>query len=391
MTDVRIVVTNTSPTGGTFLTPVWFGVHDDNLDLFDVGASAERPLEAIAEDGDFAPVAAALVAADADAQGGAVLGAAGPIATGETTSTTVTVDGQETPYITLAAMILPSNDAFIGTDDAVRLFDDYGNFLGAQTLTFDGGDVYDAGTEVNTELDAAFINQSANNTGVDEGGIIRLHPGFNGSAGNPVGEGDQIILGGTNAFGAPIDEVAADFTLPGAQIATIHINEVNVEEGSDRRDFLKGSRADDIFAGNGGRDILLGRSGWDELDGGEGRDFVVGGRGNDIVRGGTGNDILKAGKGDDLLSGDEGRDLLILGRGADTIVLADGDGRDKAFRFDAKEDRLLLDIAGVDNFDDVLDAAKGRGNSTLLDFGDAGITLVGVDLDDLTADVFGFA
>ncbi len=226
MSMLRITVTNTSPDGGTFLTPFWFGLHNGSFDLGNRGEAASAGLEALAEDGSFDAIAAELTGADAGAVGGAVFGDAGPIATGEVATTLLDVDGASLPYISLAAMLLPSNDAFIGTLNAVELFGEDGDFIGPVTLNFDGSRVYDAGTEVNTELDAAFINQTAPNTGETEGGVITLHPGFNGSVGNPEGEGDKIILGGTNAFGVPIDPVAADFTIDGAQIATVTIEEV---------------------------------------------------------------------------------------------------------------------------------------------------------------------
>ena len=225
MTELRITVRNTSEIGGTFLTPVYFGFHNGDFDLFDVGQAASAGLEQLAEDGSSATLAVERAAAAAGSQGIVVTGAGGPVATQEVTSGILDVDGTINTQVSLAAMILPSNDAFIGTDQAVTLFDGAGAFLGAQTLVFEGTDVYDAGTELNTELEAAFLNQTGPNTGDDEGGTVQLHPGFNGSEGNPAGEGDQVILSGTavNAAGAPIDTVAADFTRPGAGIAEIHI------------------------------------------------------------------------------------------------------------------------------------------------------------------------
>ena len=255
--ELRVTVTNTSPEGGTFLTPFWFGLHDEGFDLGNRGEAASAGLEALAEDGSFDAIAAELLAGDPDGVGGAIPGARGPIATGETASTTI-LASTATPFISLAAMLLPSNDAFIGTLNPIELFDENGDYLGDQVLTFDGTNVYDAGTEVNTELDAAFINQTAPNTGETEGGVITLHPGFNGSEGNPDGDGDQIILGGSNAFGVPIDPTAADFTREGAQIARISIEEVNVRLGSGEdevfgvSDFASAAR----IAGAGGTDIV---------------------------------------------------------------------------------------------------------------------------------------
>jgi len=424
MTDIRIVVTNTSGQGGTFLTPMWFGFHDSNFDLFNRGEAASAGLEAIAEDGSFDAIAPELTAADADAQGGIITGAAGPIATGERTSTIVNVNAASNGYLSLAAMILPSNDAFIGTGNALEIFDETGKFKGAQTITFDQSNAYDAGTEVNTEMDAAFINQTAPNTGVDENGVITLHPGFNGSAGNPGGE--QIILGGTNAFGEPITAEAADFTLPGNTIATVHVNTVKVETGTDGRDFLRGGSEDNIYDGGDGNDILYGGAGWDELsgdngrdilfggagsdvlsggagrdflfggadddllDGGEGRDFLSGGRGNDMISGGDGHDFISAGSGDDVVSGGAGRDTINLGRGSDTFIFAAGDGRDKVRSFD-DDDTLVLSIEGIDNYDDLVATARESYFGTTFDFGDGdAINLRGVWLDDLSSAQFDF-
>lgn len=241
MVEIRITVSNTSPEGGTFLTPFWFGAHDEGFDLFDIGAPASAGLEAIAEDGSFDAVAAELLAADPEAQGGAVFGAGGPIAAGETTFANLMLEDDGNRFLSLAAMILPSNDAFIGTRDPIEVIGPDGSFLGTQTLTFIGEDVYDAGTEVNTEMDAAFINQTAPNTGETEGGVITRHPGFIGSEGLP--DGTPIILGGTNAAGAFIDPVAADFTRDGATIATITIEEVAAIEGTSADDALTADRS----------------------------------------------------------------------------------------------------------------------------------------------------
>ena len=115
-------------------------------------------------------------------------------------------------------MVLPSNDAFIGTDNAVQLFDSQGDFLGTQVLYFggpNGAAIYDAGTEANTELDAAFLNQTGPDTGEDEDLPIRLHPGFIGSANGPSAgpNGESAsILGGSLPNGATIDPAVADFT-----------------------------------------------------------------------------------------------------------------------------------------------------------------------------------
>lgn len=425
MAELRLTVRNTSDFGGVATTPFYFGFHNGSFDLFDAGKAASEGLERLAEDGifgvnpddGFTTVAEERLAAQADSQGAAVVGTTpagtpGPIGAATQGSTTITIDDSAlNQYVSFGAMILPSNDAFVGTDDAVKLFDDKGNFIGAQTIVFEGTDVYDAGTEVNTELDAAFINQTGPDTGVDENGVITLHPGFNGSAGNPVGEGDQIILGGTNAFGQEIDPVAADFTLPGAQIAEVHINTVVRRDGSDKRDFIIGGSDDDIVNAGAGRDLIIGRDGWDVLNGGDGRDKIWGGRGSDEIDGGNGNDWISGGSGDDLIQGGAGRDDISGGRGNDQIAggkgrddlrgglgddaffFAEGDGRDTIRDFDRhrSEDVIVLGVDGVDSFDDVLDAAYETRGGTVLSFGGGdSIYLVRVDIEDLNVDDFVF-
>jgi Ca2+-binding RTX toxin-like protein len=411
MTDVRVTIKNTSETGGTFLTPMWFGFHDGGFDLFNVGQTASVGLERLAEDGTTAAVGAELVAADVDGQGFVVTGAAGPIATQETTSAIFSIDGDSNPFVSLASMIIPSNDAFIGTGDAVALFGASGRFLGETTIKFAGKDAYDAGTEVNTELDAAFINQTAPNTGVDELGVVHRHPGFNGSLGNPVGEGEQIILGGINDAGEFVDPVAADFTRPGAKLAEVHINTVRFREGTDGSDVILGRGDDDIVSAGEGRDTVLGADGWDVIDGGAGDDNLLGGRGDDEISGGTGNDVILGGRDDDVLRGGDGNDRIFGQDGADRIVggtgddwLAGGDGADTfyfnggdghdeiAFFSQPDRDRIALAVEGVDDFDDILARAEQSRLGVAIDFGEDGsIFLVGQSLAHLSEADFLFA
>lgn len=345
ITDIRISIRNTSDTGGTALTPFFAAFHDNSFDIYDLGAPASAGLEALAEDGNNAVIAAELSVADADAQSINVAGAQGPLDTRELASTVLGVDGASNGYFATASMLLPSNDAFVGTANALQLFDAGGAFLGAQVITFDGASVRDAGTEVNTETDAAFLNQTAPNTGDTEGGVVTVHPGFNGSLGNPGGT--QNILGGTNAFGNTIDPIAADFTQPGAEVAVIHVNVVNTLQGSNSSDLLLPTAADDIVDAGLGRDFVVTGAGWDEVDGGAGGDVIKLGRGDDIGRGGNGADLIVGADGRDDLYGDLGRDKLLGGRGDDNLhggvgtdLLIGGSGND-ALSGDEGGDRLL--------------------------------------------------
>lgn len=197
--DIRVSITNSGPEGGTFLTPPWVAIQDGSFDIYDRGGPAADFLEALAEDGTTDAIGAAFSESGAAGAAGVITGpdgvAAGPLDPGETGSIVLTVDPSKAQFLNFASMVIPSNDAFIsspGDPTALRIFDEHGNFTGGE-FEVTGADVLDAGTEVNTESDAAFLNQDGPNTGVDEGGVVTLHPGFIGSAGLPATDGASAL------------------------------------------------------------------------------------------------------------------------------------------------------------------------------------------------------
>lgn len=235
--DQQILVTIESlvPENGVYFSPVWVGFHDGSFDLFDVGSLASEAIERIAEDGNVSVLRADFAAATAAGGGmdGVITSPAGFVGLplfdpGESVTAEFTLTPAQHRYMSFASMVVPSNDAFIGNHNprAIELFDAAGTFKGKQIITILGSMVWDAGTELNTEMDAAFINQTAPNTGVPTMSPVLPHPGYLGSYGNPGGT--PIILGGTNAAGKLSDPAGADFTLPYAVVARITI-ELNQE------------------------------------------------------------------------------------------------------------------------------------------------------------------
>ncbi len=240
--DVVVTVENLAPAGGVYFTPLWVGFHNGGFDLFDRAGLASEAVERLAEDGDASAAQAAF--AEATAQTGvdglvtAPDGFAGaPIfEPGESSKAEFTVTAADHRYLSYAAMIIPSNDAFIGNHNpwAIELFDAAGYFKGKQVVTILGSMVWDAGTELNTEMDAAFINQTAPNTGEPTVSPILPHPGFLGSYGNPGSH--PLILGGTTAAGTVVDAAGGDFTLPYAVVARITVEPVHAEaEGATKK------------------------------------------------------------------------------------------------------------------------------------------------------------
>ena len=223
---LRVRVKNVQPAGGVFFTPFWVGLHNGRFDLYDRGAPASVGLERIAEDGDIGPLAASFVGFGSDGVVAHAPGFAGaPVfENGASAEIELRVNPAADRWFSYASMVLPSNDAFIanGEPRQFEVFDAEGRFKPLH-LRVTGGMVLDAGTEANTETDAAFLNQSAPNTGTVEALGVRLHPGFNGSQGNPMGS-PQRILGGTNAAGARIDPQLGDFTRGNPNLVEITVS-----------------------------------------------------------------------------------------------------------------------------------------------------------------------
>ncbi len=212
--DLKITVENLSPSSGFFLTPVWYGLHSGDFDLFDIGGNASSAIEAIAEEGDVSGLQS-----DFSAPGrlqGVITGPAGfgsmapqppLIDTGEVaTVIQTTMNPSAYRYFSFASMVIPSNDAFIGNENpmAYEVFDSAGNFNGDLTIDLFGADIWDAGTEVNNTVGAAF--STLGGVGTTEGGTIQVHPGltnFEGT-GTPVG---NIGIGTAPSLTTPLARI----------------------------------------------------------------------------------------------------------------------------------------------------------------------------------------
>ncbi|MEO1018884.1 MAG: spondin domain-containing protein [Pseudomonadota bacterium] len=233
---IQITVENLSPSsGGTFLTPVWVGVHDGTFDLYDRDAPNFREgLERIAEDGTTETIDQEFMTEQPNGTASVIFGGEGvpgPIDPIESASITLDIDDPAiNQFLGFATMVIPSNDAFLaspGDPLGIQLFDEQGKFLGPQEFISTGNDVLDLGTEVNTEEDAAFLNQLAPDTGIDENGNVVVHPGFNGSIGNPDAT-PMNVLGGTTAPGPVIDPFFGDFTRSDGEVPMLRVTVTEV-------------------------------------------------------------------------------------------------------------------------------------------------------------------
>ena len=173
--DVRVTISNSSPMDGFAVSRFFLAAQDGTYDFFDNGSAANLGTENIAElgaradlIGDINTAQATAVAISAPATGGGVFlpGTSG-------SSYLLSLDPTANRYLSYAAMVVPSNDAFVGNDSPTdfELFDAGGNFV-ATTLTLLGSDIWDSGTEVNSTFGAAFLDGQDAMVGTDENGVV---------------------------------------------------------------------------------------------------------------------------------------------------------------------------------------------------------------------------
>ena len=197
--QIQVTVQNNQPADGFYFTPVWASFHDGSFDSFDVGGTASSSIEMVAEGGVLDGIIADFGASGAG-QDNVIFGPAGfpgaPVFDpGEEASLLFNVDGSSERYFSFLSMVIPSNDAFIGNDDAMayEIFDGSGNYTGDRVIQILGNSIWDAGTEANDGLGAPF---SANGgTSSDEALLIRVHPGLDNFIGTNTAAGTTIGSG----------------------------------------------------------------------------------------------------------------------------------------------------------------------------------------------------
>jgi hypothetical protein len=178
--DITYNVTIENLTTSQPLTPPVVATHSDQVDVFELGQAASAELQAVAENGNADPLVALLggSAAVFDVETGT-----GPILPGESAS--VTVEAPEGSLLTIAAMLICTNDGFTGADSWP---------LPASGSDSVDANAYDAGTEMNTEDFADIVppcqgligvssdddGTGTTNPALAEGAVVAAHPGIQG-------------------------------------------------------------------------------------------------------------------------------------------------------------------------------------------------------------------
>lgn len=158
--------------------------------------------------------------------------------------------------------------------------------------------------------------------------------------------------------------------------------------GNEEDNLLRYGTGHDLLEGHGGNDTLLGGDLNDTLFGDEGNDVLDGQEGTDKLYGGPGDDLLWAGHGHDRLTGDGG-----LGEKGNDIFGFYALGHFQISDFTLGQDRLLFDSErlGVNSIEELVSYITNThqtAEGVTVEFGpDASIELVGINLNDITAEM----
>jgi hypothetical protein len=134
-------VTVKNLTNATWFTQLLITAHDRRTDLFETGQPASEALQAMAEGGDISGLVALLGGEDADTVADPNDGLLPP--GGMVGDVWLDTDRTRNKYLSIVAMLLPTNDGFVGLD-SLRI----PKIPGIYTYYLNG---YDAGTEANDE------------------------------------------------------------------------------------------------------------------------------------------------------------------------------------------------------------------------------------------------
>jgi hypothetical protein len=195
--DFDVQITNL--TRGSYFTPLLVAAHDSGTRLFSSGDTASANLQAMAEGGDIAGLAADVEAINATV---ATNPAEGLLQPGESTSVNLNTDASpDNTSLSIVAMILPSNDGFIGLN-GINIPTEPGIY------TFNVS-AYDAGTEGNDEI----VGSGApNEPGYPAPGPVATSSGSGGSGVDATSEGfvhiHRNVLGDTQIEGGVSDIVS---------------------------------------------------------------------------------------------------------------------------------------------------------------------------------------
>lgn len=197
--DLTITVSNL--TRGMYFTPLLVAAHAPEDRVFTSGTAASTSLQAMAEGGDISGLSGDLAAVGATISENA---AGGLLAPGANATADINTDSSEAnTHLTVVAMMLPTNDGFIGLN-GIEIPSEPGTYVF-------NVNAYDAGTEANDEIRGGGAPGAA---GFPAPGPVDTASGSNGSGVSTTiesfvhihrnGIGDTDALGGTSDLDATV-------------------------------------------------------------------------------------------------------------------------------------------------------------------------------------------
>jgi len=141
VTAAQLEITINNATAGTAFTPLAVSAHNMGGDFYQIGEKASDALVTMAEGGnvskllDMVNMSGKGMATQQNPEGGLTLPGM---------SHTFMIDSMDYKYLSLVAMLLPTNDGFVGLDSWM-----IPKKSGTYTIKLDG---YDAGSELNDEI-----------------------------------------------------------------------------------------------------------------------------------------------------------------------------------------------------------------------------------------------
>ncbi len=169
--SLRVTVQNMAPANGVAFAPLHVGFGQGVFDAFNAGSAAGAATVSVAEGGSGSAWQPAFAAAEPNATRGTI---GGLLLSGATATMDFSVNTGLNQFFTFAAMVVPSNDHFIGNDlpTEYHLFDAAGNLLINQ-IDQDASDIWDAGSELTDPLAAAFVGTNSLRTA--QNGVVSFN------------------------------------------------------------------------------------------------------------------------------------------------------------------------------------------------------------------------
>ena len=170
---VTITVNNLAPPNSISFAPLHFGFNRGVFDSFNIGMTPGAGIISVAEGGLGDVWQANFAAADPAATRGTIGMALTP---GQSRSMSFLVNTGLNPFFTFAAMVVPSNDFFIGNDNPqeFRLFDATGNLL-INSISQTSSQIWDAGSELFSVGGAAFLVNGVNAVRTPQNGVVSFN------------------------------------------------------------------------------------------------------------------------------------------------------------------------------------------------------------------------